>query len=148
MVPTWKISCSSRVWLTVRWSRRSVADIVPAPVFAPHRLRYWQQLIQYWGTIQCRAVRASDCHAMPKSQLAPVLSSILASFDAKKSEGAADETMGHRPLPAVRDFTRDDRWSVSVLKKRGEGRGRLTDRSPSKATITNKTRPAGSFSSS
>jgi hypothetical protein len=31
-------------------------------------------------------------------------------------------TMGHRPLPAVRDFTRDGRWStydVSVLKKMG-----------------------------
>jgi hypothetical protein len=30
--------------------------------------------------------------------------------------------MGHRPLPAVRDFTLDGRWStydVSVLKKMG-----------------------------
>jgi hypothetical protein len=34
--------------------------------------------------------------------------------------------MGHRPLPAVRDFTRDGRWStydVSVLKKMGGGGG-------------------------
>jgi hypothetical protein len=54
-------------------------------------------------------------------------------------------TMERRPLPAVHD----GRWStydVSVLKKMG---GKLrTDRTPSKATITNKTRPAGSFSSS
>ncbi len=53
--------------------------------------------------------------------------------------------MERRPLPALRD----GRWStydVSVLKKMG-GKMR-TDRTPSKATITNKTRPAGSFSSS
>jgi hypothetical protein len=58
-------------------------------------------------------------------------------------------TMGRRPLPAVRDLTRDGRWStydVSVLKKMG-GKMR-TDRTPSKATITNQSRPAGSFSSS
>ncbi len=57
--------------------------------------------------------------------------------------------MGHRPLPAVRDLTRDVRWStydVSVLKKMGVKM--RTDRKPSKATITNKTSPAGSFSSS
>ncbi len=57
--------------------------------------------------------------------------------------------MGQRPLPALRDLTHDGRWStydVSVLKKMG---GKMcTDRTPSKATITNKTRPAGSFSSS
>jgi hypothetical protein len=32
------------------------------------------------------------------------------------------DSKGHRPLPAVRDFTRDGRWStydVSVLKKMG-----------------------------
>ncbi len=55
--------------------------------------------------------------------------------------------MERRPLPAVRDV----RWStydVSVLKKMGGGGKMRTDRTPSKATITNKTRPAGSFSSS
>jgi hypothetical protein len=58
--------------------------------------------------------------------------------------------MGRRPLPAVRDFTRDGRrstYDVSVRKKMGGGEMR-TNRIPSKATITNKTRPAGSFSSS
>ena len=58
------------------------------------------------------------------------------------------QTMGRRPLPAVRDLALDGRWStydVSVLKKMG-GKMR-TDRTPSKATITNKTCPAGSFSS-
>jgi hypothetical protein len=52
-------------------------------------------------------------------------------------------------VPSVRDFTGDGRWStydVSVLKKMG--RKMRTDRTPSKATITNKTRTAGSFSSS
>jgi hypothetical protein len=56
---------------------------------------------------------------------------------------------GPPALPAVSDLTRDNRWStydVSVLKKIG-GKMR-TDSTPSKATITNKTRPAGSFSSS
>ncbi len=53
-----------------------------------------------------------------------------------------------RPLPAVCDFTPVGIWStydVSVLKKRGGGM--RTDRTPSKATITNKTRQAKSFSS-
>jgi hypothetical protein len=34
--------------------------------------------------------------------------------------------MGHRPVPAVHDFTRDGRWStydVSVLEKMGGGGG-------------------------
>ncbi len=56
---------------------------------------------------------------------------------------------GRPHLPAVRDLTRDGRLStydVSVLKKR-EGKMR-SDRTPFNATITNKTRPAGSFSSS
>ena len=58
-------------------------------------------------------------------------------------------TIPHWLLPTVRDLTRDGRWStydVSVLKKMG--RKMRTDRTPSKATITNKPRPAGSFSSS
>ncbi len=61
------------------------------------------------------------------------------------------DLMGRRPLPAVRDLTRDGRWStydVSVLKKMGGGGEMITDRTPSNATITNKTLPAGSFSSS
>ena len=56
-------------------------------------------------------------------------------------------TMGRRPLPAVRDFTRDGRWStydVSVCKKLG-GKWRK-DRLPSIATISNKSRTAVSFS--
>ncbi len=60
---------------------------------------------------------------------------------------ATGGNLGHRPLPAVHDLTRDGRWStydVSVLKKMGGGVH--TERTPSKtATITNKTRPAGSF---
>jgi hypothetical protein len=59
--------------------------------------------------------------------------------------------MGRRPMPAVRDLTRDGRWStydVIVLKKMREKiRTDRSHRTPSKATITNKTRPAGSFSS-
>jgi hypothetical protein len=84
------------------------------------------------------------------------LSSLLA-LETKFTEGAVAVPIGRRPLSAVRDLTlsavrdltRDGRWSsydVSVLKKMG-GKMR-TDRTPSKATITNKTRPAGSFSSS
>jgi hypothetical protein len=55
--------------------------------------------------------------------------------------------MGRRPLPAVRDLTRDGRWStydVSVLKKMGGGKMR-TDRTPSKATITTKLARLGHF---
>jgi hypothetical protein len=58
--------------------------------------------------------------------------------------------MGRQPLPAVRDLTRDGRWStydVSVRKKMGGGDMRR-DRLLSTATISNKSRPAGSFSSS
>ncbi len=63
-------------------------------------------------------------------------------------------TIPHWPLPAVRDLTRDGRWStddVSVLKLPTvqwfiTGKMR-THGKHSKATITNKTRPAGSFSS-
>jgi hypothetical protein len=64
-------------------------------------------------------------------------------------------TIGRRPLPAVRDLTRDDRWStcdctVSVLKlykKNVSFRERCahTHGETLKATITNKTHPAGSF---
>jgi hypothetical protein len=54
--------------------------------------------------------------------------------------GGVGSNKGRRPLPAVRDLTRDGRWStynVSVLKKMG---GKIrTDRTPSKATVTNKT---------
>jgi hypothetical protein len=58
--------------------------------------------------------------------------------------------MGRRPLPAVRDFTWDGKWStyyVSVCKKM-EVEYAQRPRLPSKATISNKSRPAGSFSSS
>ncbi len=57
--------------------------------------------------------------------------------------------MGRQPLPAVRDFTRDGRLStydVIVHKKLGGNMRR--DRLPSIATISNKSRPAVSFSSS
>jgi hypothetical protein len=54
--------------------------------------------------------------------------------------------MGRRPLPAVRDCTRDGRWStydVNVLKKMG-GKMR-TDRTPSQAPITTKLARLGHF---
>ncbi len=57
------------------------------------------------------------------------------------------ESMGRRPLPAVWDFPRDGRWctfDISVRKKIGGIMRR--DRLPFKATISNKSRPAGSFS--
>jgi hypothetical protein len=61
----------------------------------------------------------------------------------------------HWPLPAVRDLTRDDRWStydVSVLNLSHvsfPGKyARMGNTLKSKDTITNKTRLAGSFSSS
>jgi hypothetical protein len=58
--------------------------------------------------------------------------------------------MGRRPVRAVRDLTRDGRWStydVSERKKMGGGGSMRRDRIPFKATISNKSRPAGSFSS-
>jgi hypothetical protein len=65
------------------------------------------------------------------------------------------ETLNHTPhwpLTAVRDLTRDGRLSTyyeSVLKlSKVSFRGKCTHGTPSNATITNKTRPAGSFSSS
>jgi hypothetical protein len=61
--------------------------------------------------------------------------------------------MGRRPSPAVRDFNRDGRrntYDVNVRKKMGGeyAQRQDQDRTPSKATITNKSRQAGSFSSS
>jgi hypothetical protein len=59
------------------------------------------------------------------------------------------ESMGRRPLPAVRDFTRDGRWcTYDVSERKRIGGIMRRDRLPSKATISNKSRPAGSFSSS
>ncbi len=56
------------------------------------------------------------------------------------------------PLPAVRDLTRDGRLSPydeRVLKLiKVSFWGKYARGTPSKATNTNKTRPAGSFSSS
>jgi hypothetical protein len=57
------------------------------------------------------------------------------------------QPIGCRPLPAVHDFTRDGRrstWDVSVRKKM---RG-ICAETGYQATISNKSRPAGSFSSS
>ncbi len=55
--------------------------------------------------------------------------------------------MGRRPLPAVRDLS-DGRWrtnDVSVLKKIGRKMRMRIDRTPSKATITNKLARLGHF---
>jgi hypothetical protein len=69
--------------------------------------------------------------------------------------GSGGECCGHTllaPAPAVRDLTLDGRWStydVSVLKLNNVHYGENAHAwKHSKATITNKTRPAGSFSSS
>ncbi len=54
----------------------------------------------------------------------------------------------HWPLPAVCDSTLEDRLSVLKLSKVSYPGNMRTHGTPSKATITNNTRPVGSFSSS
>jgi hypothetical protein len=56
--------------------------------------------------------------------------------------------MGRRPLSAVRDFTRDDRWStydISGRKKMGGGGDMRRGRFPSKATINTNLARLGHF---
>ncbi len=54
-------------------------------------------------------------------------------------------TIPHWPLPAVPDLIRDGRLGTQAVQGFIPGEMR-THGTPSKATITNKTRPAGSFS--
>ncbi len=78
--------------------------------------------------------------------------SVLESFMCVRmlaEEGSVTGEWGAGPCLLCLFLTGDGRWStynVSVPKKMG-GKMRI-DRTPSKATITNKTRPDGSFSSS
>ena len=77
-------------------------------------------------------------YQIPQFRESPRPVSLLTRHNNSDKKSLTVRLMGRRPLPAVRDLTRDGRWStydVSVSKMGGKMR---TDRTPYKATITNK----------
>ncbi len=98
---------------------------------------FWEVFLINLATLSKRAVMLGRGRSLPVSGTAAP--GCERSPCRPRSCSVVQSPLGRRPLPPVRDLTRDGRWStydVSVLKKMGGGgaRGMRTDRRPSEAS--------------